>query len=374
MVAKSVCSVVCVFASAASAQPSFETIGYLPGTFQISHAFDVSADGSAVVGYSTRNGSSDAFRWTSQSGMVALPTLPGSGNYTATKVSSNGRYAIGSFATSSSTPGDFVWSEVDGMVAIGSLPGGRDDSTLATVGNNGMVLGSSSIGFTSTGASLNRAVRWTASGGLEALPLPDAGDIEFQSVAISTIDDGRIFGRSASGAWLYSDDTGFEMLDVPDGMNRLNSRGTFLTGRTFNPLNNESTPSYWTAKTGEVHLPLLSPTDFGQLAGASDDGSVIVGELVSTKVVWIDQGNPIQIKDYAISLGLDMDGWNITRIGGVSADGSTIVGTAYHDDWFSSGEPVVRLEAFVMTIPAPGAPGAAVVLGCVGLLVVRCRR
>jgi uncharacterized membrane protein len=358
--------VIASVAGAASAQPSFETIGFLPGAFQISHGHNVSSDGSTVIGTSSQSGSAGAFRWTRSEGLVQIPVLAGSGDYTARGVSPSGNYVVGSFATAAGTSGEFVWSSTSGTVGVGSLPGGRDETVFLSATDSGLVLGLSSIGFTNTGASLNRAVRWTASSGLEALPLPDTGDVNFQSMAFRTINDGRIFGRSESGAWLYSDDSGFEMLDIPDGMNGINSTGTFLSGTTFNPSNGNNTPSYWTSETGEVHLPLLSPTDFGRTLDASDDGSVIVGELGSNKIVWLDQGSPIDIKDFAISLGLDMDGWNITRIGGVSADGSTIVGTANRNDW-----DLGRNEAFVLKIPAPS---SAIMLGASGLYVCRRRR
>jgi len=93
---------------------------------------------------------------------------------------------------------------------------------------------------------------------------------------------------------------------------------------------------------------------------------VIVGRRSGDLVVWIDQGEPMLIKDYAESLGIDMTNWGITNVFDVSADGTTIVGAARHASW--SGD---RVEGFVLTIPTPG---AAVVLGVSGLFAGRRRR
>lgn len=81
----------------------------------------------------------------------------------------------------------------------------------------------------------------------------------------------------------------------------------------------------------------------------SDDGSIIIGSQQDVGVlVWIDQGSPIPFEDYVQQIGIDLDGWNITNVSDISADGTTIVGTAYRDDWFGGGGPSVRLEAFVI--------------------------
>jgi hypothetical protein len=191
------------------------------------------------------------------------------------------------------------------------------------------------------------------SGGIEALPLPHHDDQSFQSSAFDILPDGRILGYSNSGTWLYSDSGGFEMLPDAAGVGESNSDASFMIGSRTNADILASGAMYWTPDTGAVFLPLLEPGNVGRAFGMSEDGSRIVGEQGTTDVIWIDQGPPIPIEDYASSIGIDMTGWNITRVIDISDDGTTIVGTAYHDAWFSGGGPVARLEAFVMTIPTP---------------------
>ena len=142
------------------------------------------------------------------------------------------------------------------------------------------------------------------------------------------------------------------------------SDGSMLSGTA---INNASWPAYWTREEGLTFLPLLEANDIGgSMLGMSDDGAVMVGVSMSTPVVWLNQGAPVTVADYAESFGLDMTGWIILNMGQVSADGSTIVGTARHESWASG-----HVEGFVLTIPAPG---AGVVVLAAGVLGLRRRR
>ena len=58
-------------AFSASAVPMFQGLGDLPGGLFNSQAYDVSADGSVVVGQGNSASGGEAFRWTS-AGMVGL--------------------------------------------------------------------------------------------------------------------------------------------------------------------------------------------------------------------------------------------------------------------------------------------------------------
>ena len=338
------CVLLMLCATTALSQPSFQTIGYIPGGSPVSQPTGVSADGEFVVGFSNFQ----TFRWTVDNGFQVLP-IPKDGTTGSPEgISPSGNFVFGSYAAFGGTaPGDFVWSEKNGSVYVPSLPGGNELTTLWHINDQGVAVGYSSVGFTNTGASLNRAVRWTQDEGLEAFPLPTQSDESEQSVAIRTLSDGRVYGSSASGVWFYSEDTGFEFIENLPVPLAMNSDGTFAAGAADNPITGQFTPAYWTPFGGVQFLGLLDNDQIGLAVGMSDDGSIIVGQSGSTHVVWIDQNEPLLVGEYATSLGIDMKGWNITGARCVSADGTTIVGTARHDDW-----GIGHLETFVLTIPA----------------------
>jgi probable HAF family extracellular repeat protein len=85
------------FASVYSALgASFQGLGDLPGGYYDSVAIGVSADGSVVVGISSSNLSSQAFRWTKSTGMVNLGALPGGSSFShASDISNNGSIIVG---------------------------------------------------------------------------------------------------------------------------------------------------------------------------------------------------------------------------------------------------------------------------------------
>ncbi|HED54162.1 MAG TPA: hypothetical protein ENJ00_08170 [Phycisphaerales bacterium] len=355
-----------LMASTALSQASFLTLGTFANGGNTSHPTSISRDGSTVVGLAGTGGlaSSGAFRWTADIGLQELPTVPDGTNFVGGGVSQTGRYITGSYSQNNGQGAmGFVWSETTGSVSVGALPGGKFTTRVGFITDDGLAVGVSAVGFTKFGANLFRAVKWTPQGGLQALPLPSPGDEQEQSNAFRVLPDGRIIGRSASGTWLYSESTGFEMLPNADGMFYANDDATFMAGETLR-LGPRAT--YWTPQTGPIELPTLIPDELSSVRGMNADGSVIIGEVASAGyVVWLDQGMPIPLIDYAESFGIDMDGWTLLSVQDVSADGTRFVGSARHSSWEGG-----RVEAYVLTIPAPGSI-ALLGLGC---MVIRRRR
>jgi uncharacterized membrane protein len=340
-------------AVSASPQPSFITLGAIPGRNTISHAFDVSADGSVVIGATYPNGVGVPFRWTADTGFVTLDPAGIGAGYTAQAISPSGEYTVGQYSIPGGALG-YVHRASDGAsFTVPDLPGGADNTFVGGVGDNGLVLGSSAVGAQPNGQALRRAVQWTPGGGLVPLPLPNPGDELRSSTAGAVLSDGQIYMTVGDERWLYAPGINqFERITGPEFLRAINSDATFMVGQAtdFGTLSGEAV--YWTPDTGQVFLPQLpgGTSGPGQAQAMSDDGSIIVGVQSITQVIWIDQGTPVPLVDYAASLGLDMDGWAFINVRQVSDDGSTIVGTARHVSWVGG-----RVEAFVLTIPAPSA-------------------
>jgi uncharacterized membrane protein len=99
-------------------------LGDLPGGGFFSEAYDVSGDGSVVVGRSVANSGlfpSRAFRWTADEGMVALPDVPGIGPAdTAQSISGDGRVIVGA-AIQGDSAAAFAWDAFHGSRRIADL-------------------------------------------------------------------------------------------------------------------------------------------------------------------------------------------------------------------------------------------------------------
>lgn len=150
--------------------------------------------------------------------------------------------------------------------------------------------GSTVVGY---GNSINgiEAFRWTAGAGIEGL-----GDLAggfFTSHATAVSSDGSVIvgtGYDGSGP-------GFDG-DVPN--------------RAF----------VWTAANGIVPLDVVTAGSSSEASGVSADGQTIVGQSVSTAVVW-GTGGVVSLPDFAPS------GISSSDARAISADGSHVIGSSY---------------------------------------------
>jgi probable HAF family extracellular repeat protein len=100
---------------------------FFQGLGDHSRSKDISLDGSTVVGLRVF-GSTEAFLWTEEHGMVGLGDLSGGDFYSnAEGVSADGSIVVG-FSRSGSGREACLWTQYDGMVGLGDLPGGVFDS------------------------------------------------------------------------------------------------------------------------------------------------------------------------------------------------------------------------------------------------------
>ena len=180
--------IVCLgFAFNASAKPLFMGLGDLPGGNFYSRAREVSADGSAVVGFGDSASGIEAFRWTQGSGMVGLGDLPG-GNFfsEAFAVSADGSVVVGK-GKSASGQEAFIWDSTDGMrevdevlTALGADLTGWTLTAATGISADGLTLvgwGTNPDGFTEG---------WIANlpcGLCEADPIADPSDQDGDKVA-----------------------------------------------------------------------------------------------------------------------------------------------------------------------------------------------
>jgi probable HAF family extracellular repeat protein len=95
-----------------------EALGDLPGGFYDSGAIGASADGGAIIGYSSSSSGYEAFRWTEAGGMVGLGDLAGGDFYsTANGIAADGNIVVG-FGTTDDGCEAFIWSPTLGMVSL----------------------------------------------------------------------------------------------------------------------------------------------------------------------------------------------------------------------------------------------------------------
>jgi len=361
---------VCGRAAAAPPPPSewyFTGIGFLPQG-KVSNAYGISGDGLVVVGQAwIRPGVDTVIRWTREEGLEDLGVveveIP---NFSlAQSASFDGSVIVGQ-----SNHRAFRWTRQAGILDLGTL---HSENTGFASARGVSDDGNTVVGTAQADAGF-RAFRWKAGEGMTKEPF-------FESMAVNG--DGSSFAatQSQSGelrAFMVTDGQapieigdlpGGQFYTLPQAMTRDATVVVGLGSSSPGPGNGNFEAFMWTAKGGIVGLGDFAGAAFNSAALAvSDDGSVIVGRGAaasgSVAAIWIDGGPITNLKSFLLGLGLtELNNWRLTSATGISADGTTIVGTGIN--------PLGQTEGWVARIPAPG---VGWIVAAPGLAVLRRRR
>jgi autotransporter-associated beta strand protein/probable HAF family extracellular repeat protein len=263
-------------------------IGFLPGK-DSSAALGVNADGSVIVGNSNLLNSgtaSNPFRWTSSTGMVSIINS----NSSASAVSADGAVVVGVAGSGviSTNPQGFRWTPSTGMIGLGFPPGAIASDASGVNGDGSVVVGT---GYSPGNA---QAFRWTASTGAQGLGFLPGGAT-------------TSYGRAVS------------------------SDGSAVVGYSQWP-SNQTEAFRWKASTGMVGLGYLPGDNFSIAMAVNSDGSVVVGAgTVGTSSLfrafrWTADTGMQSVYDMLAANGVKFSMWSDMVATGVSADGTVIVG------------------------------------------------
>lgn len=197
-----------------TASNGFVGLGFLSGG-NSSQAYGISYDGSVIVGTgNSSNFVSEAFIWTSGTGMVGLGTLDGTGQSQANAVSGDGSIIVGSSNIGYNIEA-FRWTTETGMVSIS--PG--YSSNAYGISSDGSTI----VGYLVNADGYDRAFRWTQTTGTLELGALD-GD---SSIARATNADGSVVVGSVNNsvAFRWTEPTGMQSL-----ASVLTSTGVNMTG------------------------------------------------------------------------------------------------------------------------------------------------
>jgi probable HAF family extracellular repeat protein len=304
-------------------------LGTLGGNY--SYARRVSADGNVVIGQSstTNNNSDRAFRWTAAGGMQDLGTLGGNYSY-AYDLSDTGDVVVGySYVnTSNSYHHAFRWTQAGGMQDLGTL-GGEWSYAVATNADGSVVVGESD---TSTSDNNDyRAFRWTQTGGMQNLGTLGgnysyARDVDASGAVVigySSVDT----TNNNYHAFRWTQAGGMQDLGTLGGTysyaRSISRDGTTIVGHSYLVENNFQRAFRWTEATGMQDLGTLGG-DWSYGEDVSADGSVIAGysslggeDNFYHAFRWSEE-------DGMVDLGTLGGRWSYAYA--ISDDGSTIVG------------------------------------------------
>ncbi|HEY3243003.1 MAG TPA: hypothetical protein VGM03_06585 [Phycisphaerae bacterium] len=305
-----------------------EGLGDLPEGCFGSEALGVSAGGSVVVGYGSVSGCFDlieAFRWTLGTGMLGLGYLPADNRSRATGVSDDGLVVVGtSFNYGTGHVEAFRWTP-DGMQGLGCIPGAPYCySRASAVTSDGSVI----VGVSSSPNGSLEAFRWTAAGmqGLGFLANPYLHVSEARAVSA----DGSVVV-----GWSWNIDNDLYGFPHPEAFRWTAADGMQTLGRG----------------SCESQFPGLFEYGTSDAYGVSGDGLVVVGNdnyngsaCGFGPFIWDAAHGIRRLQDVLESdFGLNLGGYTVGWVSGISADGKTIVGSAHHPDVAFAQSFVARL-------------------------------
>lgn len=363
---------------------SFTPLGFADSAVGFSLAQGISSDGSVVVGFSNYLNDmgelhTAGFRWTSATGLVALPadSSTGTNDTSATCVSDDGEFVGGTIGFTNVFDGFYeprnghVWTNAGTSPVAAFVPGGTD--------SEGRDFDSYLVNdCTPSGGRIVGATR-------DNIPFPEARQAFYRDGSGATTEIGTLPGGSYSIANGVSSD-GSVIVGVADnadhaapfrwtqadGMTELTGNTAGLSGQANGVSADGSTivgtlgsnAFAWTSATEFIDLGQLPAGGFAQAQDVSGDGSVIVGNQITDDGVlaWIyTDGAMIELNTYLASVGVDTGGYFLLTANAISDDGLTICGAAI--------SPNFEFEAYVVHIPSPA---SVLVLG--GLLPLAARR
>ena len=307
-------------------------------------ATGVSADGSVVVGWIERNSVAMAYRWTEAGGLRELGVLPGGRGSFATAVSADGAVVVGWSQVQEHTE-SFRWTETGGLESLGPFPGAFGDSAARAVSADGSIIvgeGYVSIVTPRGGCLCPEAYRWTRETGFVPLGLLAGGS---SSHATGVSADGSVLAGIAetidelgSQSWevfLWTEADGLKGLGpFPRNASlfsqiRISGDGKRVAGAV------DLGVFLWTEELGFQIFEGLSPYRFScygdDCFAFSADGSTIAwgGEPA---VLWDSLHGLRYLVDELGNYGATSRGWRLSNMGGLSADGKVLVGTAETPD------------------------------------------
>ena len=299
---------------------AFQGLGDLSGGTFSSKAYDVSADGSTIVGMGRSDSGYQAFRWTVDMGMGGIDGM----GY-ANAVSADGTVAVG---------GRYRYTLGEGLVTLPHYMDFKMPFSYATdvSADGSVVVGGSGNSMVGEGP-VPYAVRWPAEGGVFTLGAGGYGSVAYGVSA----DGSTIVGSAGSSyAFRWTAATGRQSLgDLPGGGSDekafgVSGDGSVVVGWGDGPGGMEA--FRWTAATGMVGLGVLPGDQTSWAEGITADASIVWGSSESASgqehaFIWDETNGMRSVQDMLTDdYGFDLTGWSLSITEGISDDGKVVVG------------------------------------------------
>jgi hypothetical protein len=377
--------------SAAVAQPSFTWIVTFPRNTDTA-VYDISADGSAAVGFVAPANTLVGYRWTRTGGRVdyAAPTFPFAGTVAA-GLSADGAVTVGTYTPSFTSEPRVFRSVNNGPFEGYRIPSGNNRVVRPSVSADGSVVFASAEFRSNGNLFSNQPVRYTSPTAFTLLTAPAGGD-SLQYSARDAADSGQmmvgdafdttrgsrpyptVWREGQGSTWLPVDESTFVGQATAVSRN-----GQYIAGGLYDATGPGRLAIWSDAGLNTFALPTGGEIEWTTVNPKSltNSASIVTGELRGPNFerggfVWTPASGIITVTEYLTSVGVVIPlgpsevAWIAEPV--ISADGSALAGKISIRDT-STNQIIVN--HFVATIPAPS---SLLSLGAVAAIAYRRRR
>ena len=306
------------------------------GTF--TRVYGVNSNGTAAAGYATNNLSQDvAIRWTLSGGTASMGFLPGGSiNSYAQAINGNGTVLVG-YGDSGGITRAFKWTTSGGYQILSFVGATSGFNRANAVSADGLVVvGTSGVSASVNGFTLDNLNYPNATSPFNLCATVGAGN---SGLAVSA--DGLTIGGTCGPGAAVRTYVPNSVLGIIPGFpgqqwqmaEAVSSNGAFITGRYSPSTGGEFGYRYGLTVPGFVQALPLTPNGATALRprAISGDGSIIVGQVVdnlqgTTGFAWTPATGTILIADHLQGRGVNLSGWTITDVTGISVDGTAMCG------------------------------------------------
>ena len=336
-------------------EASFTIIPSVNTTSYSVWARGVSDDGSVVVGVEEGT----VFRWTEAGGTEYLSASNWNNTFAAA-VSADGSTIVSTVDDGTGTFSAALYTDAGGWINIGGListppTGGDNTSTGYSVNGDGTAV----VGLAWHADWTAEAFYWTQAGGMVGLGQPPsansrANDISADGSVVVGFYEHPTNGCRRPARW--TDGGAVDLFlgeEICGEAHAVSKDGNIILGAAYVPGADYRTAFRYTDAEGWIDLGKLEPHPFhSALATGIADNGTIVGlsgdEAGQTwkGFVWTQKEGMRSMTDVLTDLGVTTHmGWWLGEARDISADGTTIVGTAIDQNLY--------LRGYVAIIPAP---------------------
>jgi hypothetical protein len=279
------------------------------------------------------------YRWSRSNGW-----LPVQNNYGLYGLNFDGTQAATRIESTTAADQAARWSSSSGVTALPSFNASTDTWAFAISDNGNVICGSDSAG---------RQLKWTGSSApVQLLGPTGAGSLSGPSCVVSG-DGSTLFSYDGTTIIRWTSGTTGAFLDeAEEGIPYdATTSGNVVVGSRF--IEGDGVQRQPIAGSTTTGITVMENLGLGGLArGISGDGSLIVGELgandsgiAAEAVFWRGvNASPTNLLDYLESEGVELSGWSFSRVLAVSRDGKILYGEGRADEDDSN-------QGFIVILP-----------------------